>query len=114
MGQHNLQQKSRQIPLGAILLSCIEKLLRRREYLDIILSSHTLPENSQQLIQRPLRETHSNISTLKLCFNHGNANSQAFCKAETKTSSQNYKMRQVRRKEKYLSQYGFLEPKAGR
>lgn len=68
----------------------MERLLRRRKYLKAIFSGYTLSKNGQHLSQGPFRETNNNISIFKLYSIYSKINSQALCKAKTKTSGKRH------------------------
>ena len=93
----------------------MERLPRRRKYLETFLSSHISPKDGQYLPQKSFGKANSNISTPKFCSTHSQANNSTLRKAEIRITSEKmrYKVYQIRQQGKYLSQYGFLELDAG-
>ena len=74
----------------------MERLLRKKEYLKTIFSSHASSEDGQHLLQKPSREVNSNIKTPRLYFIYSKANNQALFKAKTRTpSKKQYKIYQI-------------------
>ena len=92
--QYSLCQRSRQTHTRAILFSYMERLLKRRKYLETFLSRYAPLENGQHLSQGSLGETNSDISSLRLPFAHGQVNNPALYKAKIrKTDKTCYKAR---------------------
>ena len=68
----------------------MKKLLRKRKYLETILSSHISPKNGQHLSQETFGEVNSNIHILRLRSTNSKANNQDPCKVEIRTPSKRY------------------------
>ena len=65
----------------------LERLSRRRKYLETFFDSYASSEDGQHFSQKLSKEANGNISTLRLYSIYGKANNQTLCKAKTRMPS---------------------------